>query len=67
MALEPCHECGSEISERAKTCPHCGIKSPFKSNIQRGLEDASNASFGCGCGLFLLTIVLSVLYSMFGC
>lgn len=26
MALIKCHECGKEISDEAKTCPHCGVK-----------------------------------------
>ena len=26
MALIKCSECGKEVSSRAKTCPHCGIK-----------------------------------------
>lgn len=25
MALIPCPECSREISDRAKTCPHCGV------------------------------------------
>lgn len=28
MALKPCKECKREISTEAKTCPHCGKKSP---------------------------------------
>lgn len=26
MALQACRECGKEISSKAQTCPHCGIK-----------------------------------------
>lgn len=26
MSLIKCHECGKEISDEAKTCPHCGVK-----------------------------------------
>ena len=26
MALQPCEECQAQISARAKTCPHCGVK-----------------------------------------
>lgn len=26
MALENCKECGKEISTKATTCPHCGVK-----------------------------------------
>ena len=26
MALIKCNECGNEISDKAKKCPHCGKK-----------------------------------------
>ncbi len=26
MALIKCRECGKQISDKAKTCPHCGVK-----------------------------------------
>jgi len=26
MALTNCKECGREVSSKAKTCPHCGVK-----------------------------------------
>ncbi len=32
MALTTCKECGKEVSDSAKTCPHCGIKSPGASS-----------------------------------
>jgi len=28
MAMKPCRECGNDVSDRAKTCPHCGIERP---------------------------------------
>ena len=28
MALEPCRECGREVSTEAQTCPHCGVGHP---------------------------------------
>jgi hypothetical protein len=28
MALQPCRECGREISTEAQTCPHCGVGRP---------------------------------------
>ena len=28
MALIKCKECGSEVSDKAKTCPKCGISHP---------------------------------------
>ena len=34
MAIIKCKECGAQISDKAKTCPHCGAKLPRKpSNI----------------------------------
>lgn len=29
MALERCHECGGEVSDKAASCPHCGSPGPF--------------------------------------
>lgn len=29
MALDPCRECGKEISTEAQSCPHCGAPDPF--------------------------------------
>jgi len=28
MALTKCKECKKEVSDKAKTCPHCGVKDP---------------------------------------
>lgn len=28
MQIVKCRECGKEVSDSAKTCPHCGIKNP---------------------------------------
>lgn len=30
MALGSCKECGQQVSSGAKTCPHCGVKKPYK-------------------------------------
>jgi hypothetical protein len=35
MALIKCKECGSEISSKAKACPHCGAPTK-KEGIQPG-------------------------------
>ncbi len=32
MALKKCRECGKEVSSGAKTCPHCGVSRPVKTN-----------------------------------
>ena len=36
MALIKCHECGKEISDTAKNCPHCGAKKKNKT-LKRAL------------------------------
>jgi hypothetical protein len=28
MALVECRECGSDVSDSAATCPHCGVSAP---------------------------------------
>ena len=34
MALIKCKECNKEVSDTAKTCPHCGYKlKSFKLNL----------------------------------
>lgn len=30
MALKPCRECKTLVSNKAKLCPNCGIKTPIK-------------------------------------
>lgn len=32
MALKKCRECGSEVSTKAKACPHCGAVKPVSRN-----------------------------------
>ena len=34
MALIKCPECGKEISDNAKTCPHCGAVQPEDSIVK---------------------------------
>ena len=33
MALINCKECGSQISDKAKTCPQCGFDQPKKTSL----------------------------------
>ncbi|MDD9815526.1 MAG: zinc-ribbon domain-containing protein [Gammaproteobacteria bacterium] len=35
MALGKCKECGKEVSTTAKTCPNCGVKRPFVSDMEK--------------------------------
>ena len=39
MALIKCKECGKEISDQAKTCPHCGYE-----NIKKGEKKVTSKS-----------------------
>lgn len=36
MALRPCRECNHDVSDSAKTCPHCGINSPALAGAKSG-------------------------------
>lgn len=38
MALIPCHECGNSISDKAASCPKCGVKPKKKSIKPRPLH-----------------------------
>jgi uncharacterized membrane protein YvbJ len=40
MALIKCYECGAEISEAAKSCPHCGAPQPRpQSQMEQFMEN----------------------------
>ena len=51
MALTACKECGKEISNRAKTCPQCGL--PIK--------------FEPGCGTYLLFFLFGMIFLFSSC
>jgi DNA-directed RNA polymerase subunit RPC12/RpoP len=56
MALIACNECGKEISDKAATCPHCGLKTSFK--------EASNTT-SISQSLKILGIVLVIAFLAF--
>lgn len=58
MALISCKECKKEVSQKAETCPHCGIKSP-------GLKEPTKGETLGGC-LVLIVICAFVLYMCTG-
>lgn len=33
MALAKCRECGNQVSDEAKACPHCGVATPVQKPI----------------------------------
>ena len=42
MALQPCRECGAQVSTEAKSCPHCGVPDPAsRSDPHRSLYQQS--------------------------
>lgn len=42
MALIKCPECGQEISDTAKSCPHCGYKTKSRKFMLGFLNDTMN-------------------------
>ena len=42
MAMTACRECGKEVSNKAKSCPHCGAKNP-------GRKKPKGIGWGPGC------------------
>lgn len=53
-AMTKCKECKKEVSNKAKTCPHCGVKEP-----------GANVGRDVGQGLVGLIVVV-VLYLIYG-
>ena len=66
MALQPCRECGKEISTETSACPHCGAGHPTtgpSSDTAKRLASAESlkatgeAMGALGCLLTLLVTV----------
>lgn len=57
MALIKCHECGQEISDNAKSCPHCGYKTENRKPIFDFLNDTMN---------FIIVEIISVVVGIIG-
>ena len=51
MAMTECRECGEEVSSKAKSCPHCGVKNPGKKK-QEGI--------GWGPGYAIIVVLMIV-------
>ena len=51
MALIKCSECGKEISDKAKVCPHCGAENDIIYCPECGKQLSSKATIcpNCGC------------------
>lgn len=62
MAMKPCRECGTEVSTKAKTCPHCGVDHPADKVKAAG---ASMQKIGCALTLLItLPILLMMCVAM---
>ena len=55
MALVKCHECSGQVSDHARTCPHCGA--PVIATIKRKQKAAL---IGLGIQLAFVTIILII-------
>ena len=53
MALIKCHECSGQVSDHARTCPHCGA--PVIATIKRKQKAAL---IGLGIRLAFVTVML---------
>ena len=63
MALRPCPECGGKVSDRAISCPHCGVKLNLTA-VEMGMAawakdvERSERSGCCLFGLLKIVVVL---------
>ncbi|MFZ5940279.1 MAG: zinc ribbon domain-containing protein [Bacteroidota bacterium] len=64
MALINCPECNKEVSNSAKTCPHCGFELivPIK-NKPYSTEIKSKKSNGC-IGLLILGVLIFIIIAI---
>jgi predicted nucleic acid-binding Zn ribbon protein len=57
MALIKCHECSGQVSDHARTCPHCGA--PVIATIKRRQK---TALIGLGIRLAFVTVMLIIVW-----
>jgi predicted nucleic acid-binding Zn ribbon protein len=60
MALIPCHECSGQVSDHARTCPHCGA--PVIATIKRRQKAAL---IELGVRLAFAVVIVIVAWVMF--
>lgn len=66
MALINCPECKKEVSDSAKTCPHCGYKL-IEDEVQRTNTQSIKPKKKSGClTLFIIVAVLLVILYIIG-
>ena len=56
MALIKCPECGKEVSDTIKTCPHCGYKIK-RGHKERNKHNNKRIFIGVVCILLIFTII----------
>jgi hypothetical protein len=66
MPLTECRECQGQISEEARTCPHCGVRKPWKNDAwSKRQEEASYykavAIVGFLVAIFLQAVIGSLI------
>lgn len=62
MALITCPECSKEISDRVKSCPHCGFPLTEENNETQKVEISSvNLKMGASKKKKLITLIVSIL------
>jgi hypothetical protein len=57
MAMTACHECGKKVSNKAKSCPHCGAKNPGRKK-QKGI------GWGPGCLIILALFAFAAIINL---
>ena len=57
MALIKCSECGKEISDTAKTCPHCGTITEHQKELNKK-SNIGNILIGIGVALAILAFFM---------
>lgn len=55
MALVMCRECASEVSSRAKKCPHCGVSEPARSTVENAAYIAVFIIFVAGLSIAMFS------------
>lgn len=56
MALGPCRECEKEVSDTARTCPHCGVAFPVATAANK-MQMVGGPMMVIGC---LLTLFITI-------
>lgn len=57
MSLIKCPECGQQVSDRAKKCPHCGYVLSIPCNAQNGKPKKKNYWIWLVCSILMITVV----------